>query len=74
MDDRHKKLENLSIPTTIIRGAKDHILVGEEQIPPLAKIFKVAEEDIHLEENAAHFLQEDIPEKIVEVIDNFMKK
>ena len=70
---RHTAFKTLDIPTTIIRWKHDKILVGEEQIPVLAELFNVEENDIHLLESGAHFIQEEIPGEINTLIGNFVK-
>lgn len=73
LPDRHEKFKQLDIPTTIIRWKHDKILVGEEQTPVLAELFKVKPEDIHLLESGAHFIQEEIPTEINTIITQFVK-
>jgi len=68
LKDYHKMFETLDIPTQIIWGAKDKFLVGEIQIPMLQKAFNIKDEDVHIFEDAAHFIQEEKPKKIVEII------
>ena len=69
----HKKFKTLDIPTTIIRWAHDKILVWSEQIPVLAELLDVADQNIHLLDSGAHFIQEEIPNEIVDLIGKFMK-
>ncbi len=68
-----QKFVDLDIPTTIIRWAHDKILVGADQIPTLAQALKVQEQDIHILDDAAHFVQEEKAEEIVELISEFVK-
>lgn len=67
------QFKDLDIPTTIIRWAHDKILVWAEQIPVLAEALNVADQDIHLLESWAHFIQEEIPNQVVDVIGKFVK-
>jgi len=70
---RHAEFIKLDIPTTIIRWKHDKILVGEEQIPTLQELFKVSDENTHLLESGAHFIQEEIPGEINKIIGDFVK-
>ena len=74
LPERHSKFPTLDIPATIIRWAHDKILVWEEQAPVLADLFDIADTDVHLLDTAAHFIQEEVPEEIVELIDGFVKR
>ncbi len=69
----HTIFPTLDIPTTIIWGKHDKILVWEEQIPILKKLFSIDESNIHVLENTSHFIQEERPEEIVELIRTFIK-
>ena len=62
----------LDIPTLVLRGKHDKILVGEEQVPVLKKLLGIKDENIHFLD-AAHFVQEEVPEEIVEHMTAFMK-
>lgn len=70
---RQEQFITLDIPTTIIRGKHDKILVGEEQAPVLAELFKVENENMHLLDRAAHFIQEESSEEIVTIMSKFIK-
>lgn len=74
IESYHLQFTGISIPTIIIRWKDDAILVWEDQIPKLKTLFSVADENIHILEDAAHFIQEEKPELIVQYIDAFMKK
>ena len=65
---------DLEIPTLIIWWAHDKILVWSEQIPVLAELLNVEDENIHLLDTAAHFIQEETPDEIVNLIDWFLNK
>lgn len=68
MDDYHKMFETLNVPIQIIWGGKDKILIGDIQIPMLQKAMNIKDEDIHILEDAKHFIQEEKPKEIVEII------
>lgn len=62
----------LEMPAMIIWGKQDTILIGEKQIPLLKKSLNIQETDIHLLASAAHFIQEEEPEKITDWIAEFV--
>jgi len=68
MPDYHKMFETLHVPTQIIWGAKDKFLLADVQVPMLQKALKVKDEDVHILEDAKHFIQEEKPKEIVEII------
>ena len=69
-----KRLQELAIPTMVIWGKLDDILVGEKQAPLLANHLNIAEKDIHLLGGAKHFIQEEKPNEISQFIIDFVKK
>lgn len=66
------ELESLP-PTMIIRWAHDAILVADEQVSFVKNLFSVNQNDIHILDDAAHFIQEEQPEYIVTAIDAFFE-
>ncbi len=56
----------------VMWGAKDETLtVG--QIPTLQAAFNIPDQNIHIYENNAHFLAEEIPNEIVQNVSDFMR-
>lgn len=55
----------------VMWGAKDEILTTE-QIPTLKAAFNIPDSDIHIYENNAHFLAEEIPDEIVAKVSAFI--
>jgi len=68
LKDYHKMFETLNVPTQIIWGAKDKFLLADVQVPKLQKALNVKDEDVHILEDAKHFIQEEKPKEIVEII------
>ena len=62
--DIYQTMRNNNLPVKIIRWAKDKILVWDKQIPQFQQDLVVDESDIHLYDDAAHFIQEEIPDEI----------
>ena len=64
-------LGKLNVPTTIIWGMQDPAIP-----PPLIDAWKgvYAHAEVHKIETASHFLQEDEPEQIVSLIQDFLKR
>ena len=67
-----KRLQELAIPTMVIWGKLDDILVGEKQVPLLAKHLNVAEKNVHLLDSAKHFIQEEQVDEISQLVIDFM--
>lgn len=65
-------IQALDLPTTIIWGKNDSFLLLEPQQTALQKDLKLQEEAIHMLD-AKHFIQEEKPEEIVQLILGFMK-
>jgi len=70
--DERAKLTTLP-PTLVVRWGHDKILVWKEQIPFIEKSFSVKQWDVHLLDDAAHFIQEEKAETIVTLIHNFLQ-
>ena len=69
----HVQFQSLNIPTVIIWGEEDDFLIAEVQVPLIAKGLKVAEKNIHILKNTKHFIQEEAPEKLIEIIRQFLE-
>ena len=69
-----KRLKALDIPTTIIWGKLDDILVGEKQIPLLVKNLGIEAKNVHVLDNAKHFIQEEKPKEISQLIVDFISE
>ncbi len=69
LPDYKPLLSSLKIPIKIIWGKDDKILNFENQANELKQILKLTDNDIHLLENTKHFIQEEAPLKIVELIE-----
>ncbi len=63
----------LNIPTCIIWGKKDNILVWEKIKNQVLDNFNLKNEDIHVLD-AKHFIQEEHPEQIAGIINEFVQK
>ncbi len=59
--------KSLNIPLTVIWGKHDEILVWKDIEEEVRKNFSIGESDIHILD-AKHFIQEEEPERIVEII------
>ena len=64
-------LSKLDIPVLVAWGKMDKILDGKSQAPQLKALGIVKQENIHLLERSKHFVQEDEPERLVELITAF---
>lgn len=73
LSELQPEFQELDIPATIIRWADDKILVWAQQAPVLAELLDIAEEDIHILPDAAHFIQEEKPKEIVDLLHNFIQ-
>lgn len=72
LPDYRPLIQNLDIPATVIWGKDDVFLKWLPQKAELEKDFNLSSDDEHLLD-AKHFIQEEQPEKIVEIILNFLK-
>jgi len=67
-----EKLNVLNVPTCFIWGENDHVFPPDLVLPIWQEIYPHGE--THRIPRAGHFLQEDAPYEICEVIKNFLKK
>ncbi len=72
--DYHELLAGLNKPAKIIWGTNDKILVWEKMADEVSTDLKVQESNIHLIDKGKHFIQEEAPQQIVDLIEEFMKK
>lgn len=72
LPDYRPMIQNLNIPATVIWGRDDDFLKWLPQKAELEKDFKLTAADEHLID-AKHFIQEEKPEEIVNIILNFLK-
>ena len=59
-------------PAMIIWGKRDKILLAKHQIPRFKRDLSILDTDIHIFKEAKHFIQEEHPEAIGELIENFV--
>ena len=64
LDDNKTRLANYQGNTLVMWGAKDETLTTG-QIPILQEMLNVPDQNIHIYENNAHFLAEEIPDEII---------
>jgi haloalkane dehalogenase len=67
-------LRHLDLPATIIWGTDDPVLRHERLVPRFATDLHIDPDDIHLLDHASHFLQEDRPNDIGDLIAKFITK
>jgi len=67
-----EKLDVLNVPTCLIWGEDDHVFPPDAVVPVWQGIYPHSE--LHMIPRAGHFLQEDAPEEICEVIKDFLKR
>ncbi|NQY30666.1 MAG: alpha/beta fold hydrolase [Flavobacteriaceae bacterium] len=72
LPDYKKVISELNIPTMVIWGKEDPFLHWKPQSKAVIKELKIAPENIHLLD-AKHFIQEEQPDRICELIQNFIK-
>jgi len=68
LPDYKPVLQKIKCPVTVIWGKNDEILVWEKQAETVKKLLNIKDSDIHILENAKHFIQEEKPMEIVEFI------
>lgn len=64
-------LKRLNVPAMLIWGADDPVLRHERMIPRFVVDLKIKSEDVHVLSGASHFLQEDRPNEIADLIASF---
>jgi pimeloyl-ACP methyl ester carboxylesterase len=65
-------LRRLDVPATVVWGSADPVLRSELMIPRFAEDLAIAPEDVHVLEQSSHFLQEDQPEAVADLIATFV--
>ena len=65
-------LKSLSIPTRIIWGEKDSILKWDPQAQAVQADLKIPDSEIFILKDRKHFLQEESPQEIAQLIDAFI--
>jgi haloalkane dehalogenase len=61
-------LRSLKIPVKVIWGKNDEILVWDKMSEKVKEALNLTEDNIHILEDAKHFIQEEKPNEIVELI------
>ena len=69
-----QNIRSSGIPATIIWGRQDSILVADKLVPQFARDLSIEEHDIHVLEDAKHFIQEEQPETVSRLIVEFMQR
>jgi pimeloyl-ACP methyl ester carboxylesterase len=67
-------IKSIDIPTAVIWGLNDKMLRIEPQREKIKKNLKVKSGDFHILKNTKHFIQEERPDEIVHIIQEFIKK
>lgn len=65
-------VRDLNVPATVIWGTEDPVLRHERLVTQFATDLRVPEQDIHRLSGASHFLQEDRPAEVAELIAQFV--
>jgi haloalkane dehalogenase len=65
-------LRRLRVPATIIWGAADPVLRADRIVPRFSADLAIAAKDVHILDQASHFLQEDQPERVADLIAGFV--
>lgn len=65
-------LRRLDVPASVVWGAADPVLRAELMIPRFADDLSIAPEDVHVLEGSSHFLQEDQPGAVADLIGTFV--
>jgi pimeloyl-ACP methyl ester carboxylesterase len=61
-------LRRLGVPAAVVWGVEDPVLRAETIVPRFVADLRIAPQDVHLLDRASHFLQEDRPDDIAEVV------
>lgn len=72
LEECKEKFSDIDTPATIIWWEQDSILLADKQIPVLQQYLDIKQEDIHILQDAKHFIQEEQPEEIVNIINKFL--
>lgn len=67
-----KALSELNIPSLIIWGEKDKILVGKNQVPQIVNALKTPPKNVYFLKEGTHYIQEDEPNKLSKLIALFI--
>lgn len=67
-------LRTLDVPAAIVWGGDDPVLQADKLVPRFAADLSVAPENIHVLERASHFLQEDRPQDIADLVAGFLTR
>ena len=73
-DRYHAAFRRLNVPVLIIWGKKDQVVNVTKLAPQFAADLRISQENIHIFEDANHFLAEDKADAIAEKIKKFMGK
>jgi len=74
LDRYHAAFRRLNVPVLIVWGKKDGVVNVTKLAPQFAADLRIPSENIHIFEDANHFLPEDKASEIAEKIKNFMKR
>jgi len=67
-------IRSLKQPTMVIWGEQDDFLLADIQVPLLQKDMNIADADIHILQGNKHFIAEESPETIAQLVDSFLIK
>ncbi len=73
-DRYHAAFRRLNVPVLIIWGKKDEVVNAAKLTPQFASDLRIPRENIHILEDANHFLPEDKASEIAGKIKDFMRK
>jgi haloalkane dehalogenase len=65
-------LRTARIPATLIWGTRDPVLRAENLVPKFTQDLRLSPADVHLLDQASHFLHEDRPDDIADLITRFV--
>ncbi|MFD1661096.1 alpha/beta fold hydrolase [Streptomyces caeni] len=65
-------LRRLRVPATVIWGTEDPVLRAQKLVPRFSADLRIPDKDIHLLDQASHFLQEDRPDDVAALIAAFV--
>jgi haloalkane dehalogenase len=66
-------LRALDVPAAIVWGTADPVLRHDLLIPRFVEDLRIAADDVHLLDEASHFLQEDRPDDVADLIAEFVR-